>query len=78
MPDSGNQYWTVPEIAADLRLTERSVWRKFLEPKDGERLLSYYNFKGEIRIDSADYTEFKRNCLRERAQAQIAIAPPLS
>jgi len=64
------QYWTVPEIASDLRMTERTIWRKFLEPKDGPRLLTYYDFDGEIRVDRRDYLEFKRQCLRERSQTE--------
>ena len=52
-------YWTVPEIAADLGISERSVWRKFLVDVDGVRLLEYFDFGGFIRIRSADYLAFK-------------------
>jgi hypothetical protein len=76
--NSSHQYWTVPEIAADLRMTERTVWRKFLQPKDGPRLLAYYDFDGEIRIDRRDYLEFKRHCLRECAKpGRKALLPPV-
>lgn len=61
-----DHYWTVPEIAADLRLQERTVWHKFLEPPDGPRLLAYYDFGGEIRVAAEAYASFKRECLRER------------
>lgn len=64
-----DRYWTVPEIAADLGMSERSIWRKFLEPPDGTRYLPYYNFRGEIRIDAEHYADFKTRCFRERSSA---------
>jgi len=52
-------YWTVPEIAEDLRMSERSVWRKYLEPPAGERLLGYLDLAGIIRVPDEEYRRFK-------------------
>ena len=65
-----DRYWTVPEIAVDLRMTERSVWRKFLNARrDRPYYLPYYNFDGEIRIAADDYTAWKTRCFQERTTA---------
>ena len=56
-------YWTVPEIARNLRLSERYIWHKFLTPDEtGRRLLAYYLFGSEVRIRENDYRKFLADC----------------
>jgi hypothetical protein len=61
-----DQYWTVPEVAAELGMSERSVWRKYLEPLGGPRLLEYYDLQGMIRIKTSDLEAFLRRHFKPR------------
>jgi hypothetical protein len=61
-----DRYMTVPEVAEVLGMQPRTIWEKYLRPKDGQQLLRYYDFHGEARVAIDDFEEFQRTCLRDR------------
>lgn len=63
---ASDHFLTVAEVADALKMQPRTLWRKYLEPEDGPRLLPYYDFAGEIRIAVEDFERFKRECFRDR------------
>lgn len=52
----GDLMLTVNEIAADLKLSTRTIYRRL---KDPNNKLKYYQFGEVIRVKEEDYEEYK-------------------
>lgn len=64
-----DRYWTVPEIAEDLGVSESTVRRKFLGRDGGAPLLECFDFDGTIRVRDEDFQAFKARHFKPRAMA---------
>lgn len=60
-------YMTIPEIAIELGLSERTIRRKFLRPEDGSPpLLTHYDYDGTIRVPVDEFEAFRARYFRPK------------